>query len=266
MTPESGNGDGRQAIAKAPVSRFQLILRALFSLLLALSLTLAGWFAFRTIEEGQQQSSCNSNLHMIAILLQTYHDVYETLAPARVVDSRGTPMHSWRTLILSMYNPRFPPPYKLNEPWDGPYNGKFTSSWKSDFVCPAAGHSYPTPVTDYAMVVGPGTASPGNASVSFDEFADGRENTVIIIELPQSDIRWGEPRDVTIEEAIAILGGAPSKKKLAGQHGGRLALLFADGEIRRLNRPLPDEAARGLLTIAGGERVTRDELSAAGYF
>lgn len=238
----------------------------MFAIFAGLCVAFAAWITAQTIEEQGQQSSCSSNLRSIAILLESYHQIYKTLPPAHLVDVNGTPTHSWRALILPMYNPAHPPPYTLKEPWNGPTNGEFTNRWKPEFVCPAAGRRFPTVVSDYAMVVGPGTVSPGSVSTNFDEFTDGRENTVIIIELPDSDIAWGKPQDVSIEEAVAVIGGGPAEKNLADRHGGRLLLLFADGEIRRLRRPLPDEASRALFTISGGERVTRDELSEAGYF
>lgn len=248
----------------APSRRYQFGLRALLAVMAAISLSLAGRALLRQQLARQDYLSCRSRLAHLSILLQTYHDYYDAFPPSYLVDESGSPNHSWRTLILFGYNPRFPPPYKLNEPWDGPNNGKFTSGWKDDFVCPSAGHDWPQPVTDYAMVVGPGAISAGETLTALEEIVDGPENTVIVMELVDSDIGWGEPRDISLDDAVQALTGGP-QKQIAGPHRGRM-LLFADGETRRLTRPLPEATARALLTVSGGEAVKRYELDDAGYF
>lgn len=162
---------------------YQFGLRTLLAVITAISLPLVGWAVVRQELARQDYLSCRSHLSQMAILLQNYHDYYDAFPPSYLVDDSATPAHSWQTLILFGYNPRFPPPYKLDEPWDGPNNAQFTSGWKSDFICPAARHTSLQPVTDYAMVVGPGAISTGETSTALEEIVDGPENTVIVIEL-----------------------------------------------------------------------------------
>ena len=86
------------------------------------------------------------------------------------------------------------------------------------------------------------------------EIRDQLADTALLIELPESDILWTEPRDLTWNEAIALLAGDPPA------NGWRRAILFADYRVYRINRPLHPSAAKAILTVAGAEDTTRENL------
>src|SRR4051794_1368800 len=61
---------------------------------------------------------CDSHFRKIAIALQMYHSMHGRYPPPHLVDSKGTPTHSWRALILPFtdHSEQFRG-YKFNEAW-----------------------------------------------------------------------------------------------------------------------------------------------------
>ena len=83
--------------------------------------------------------------------------------------------------------------------------------------------------TRFVAAVAPGTAFPGTYPLPLSEIRDQLADPALLIQLPESDILWTEPRDLTWNEAIALLAGNPRTDRW------RRAILF--GIISsRLNR------------------------------
>ena len=55
---------------------------------------------------------------------------------------------------------------------------------------------------------------PTNKTISSKDIADGLENTLMLIELRNSDIPWAEPRDITFDEFNKLLKNDPDKAAL----------------------------------------------------
>jgi len=191
-----------------------------------------------------------------------YHDAHGCFPPAYVPDAQGKPMHSWRVLILpyleqrAVYNA-----YDFDEPWDGPNNRKLAGKLFGDpFHCPSGPHMGSSPVTDYVVIVGPHTAFPGSTCTSFDDFQDGRENTIILAEIADSDVHWMEPRDLDFHEMSFVVNDK-GKPSISGPHPAGPMVVCADGiAAYNLSDRLRPETLRALITIDGGEEVVRDQL------
>ena len=119
----------------------------------------------------------------------------------------------------------------------------------------ALNQAYPQAVSYDAT--GPGTVFSSDKRISGSDIKDGTHNTIMMIEIMDSDITWTEPRDLTIDEAIALFNRPESvrKKHPTNHHGGRM-VAFADGHIDFAPEDTPPEVLQALFTIDGGEAVS----------
>lgn len=226
--------------------------------------------------EGYRISGCRNNLHTIGLALHSYHDQYDRFPPQHVADAEGRPMHSWRVLILPYLSEsdanKVYQQYRFDEPWNGPNNQQLAAQLGNHFRCRTTNAAEPGShlTTHYAAVTGPGTAWPGPTETLLEDIADGSDNTVMLVEIADSDIHWMEPRDVTLEEALSDRKGAyvvPSSHHFVERTYFFLStyplvgnVLMADGSCHCLERrPSRDDLAT-LLSVAGGEPIDADAL------
>ena len=182
-------------------------------------------------------------------------------------------MHSWRVLILPHlgYDALYKK-YDLNEPWNGPKNRLLESDVPACYVCPAAtkaGANLP-PMTSYVAVTGVNTAFPGCESRRLSEITDDKCETVLLVEVANSDIHWMEPRDPSLDDLAASWGS--TSQPLASHHpvgsydywrNLRPAtgdVVCADASIRYLLGPIAFDEAKAILSVNGGERLRIEEI------
>jgi len=187
--------------------------------------------------------------------------------PAYVADASGKPMHSWRVLILPyLERDRLYRSYNFKEPWNGPDNQKLLSIPLKLLRCPGFDEPRDLAMTNYVAVTGPGTAWPGETSTKLANFRDGTENTILLVEIPNSQIYWSEPRDVTLDELLA----ANESRQPLSHHSVRgyfvqdesmgTTVAMANGSVHCIPGYPSQEDLKALLTIDGGEGVDIDNL------
>src|SRR3972149_1757484 len=179
-----------------------------------------------------------SNSNRLALLqflgtgLSTYINENGHLPPAFIADDNGTPMHSWRVLLLPEFglNSLYAR-YNFNEPWNGPHNKKLIAEMPEyTYDCKYIRHQKGK--TNYVAVIGPDTVWNGSKEFFKKETGGKWRRTIWILELNDSDIDWTEPRDLTIEEAIAYIQGKDST------HWKRLSKVYGlTGSMNRINIP-----------------------------
>ena len=214
--------------------------------------------AVQSAREAARRAQCTNNLKQIALAMHNYHDTYMSLPPAVTADEDGRPMHSWRVAILPFIE--HAPIYDMYDrdlPWDDPNNQVLASMPIPVYQCP----SDPTVGTsasceaNYVMVVGKGTlGGEPNEAVRFRDIEDGTSNTILAIEVGGSGISWMEPRDVTVEEAIAFITN-PSASQFMQFHPGGVNVAMADGSVRFISETIDPEQLRALLTRDDGQAV-----------
>ena len=100
------------------------------------------------------------------------------------------------------------------------------------------------------------TAWPGDKQVRFGDIKDGSSNTILLVEVGNSNINWLEPRDMAFEEAIRGIN-VDRHRGICSNHASMvMCVAFADGEYPRAQRRHPPrKTSAGMLTIAGGEHI-----------
>ena len=211
--------------------------------------------------EAAMHTNCRGHMSQLSMALWNYHDTYDSFPPAYVADVDGTPLHSWRVLILPFIDGNdIYQQYRFDEPWNGPHNSQLADRLASRFQCPGRRHDKSSHVTDYVALVGPESAFPGSSSTRMTDLRDGPENTILLAEIAHSDIHWMEPRDLSTQ-TMSFQVNDPGRPSLSSYHPGGPAVIFADGiTAYRLQSTIRPETLKALTTIQRGEPVSRDKL------
>jgi hypothetical protein len=197
---------------------------------------------------------CMSNMKQISLAIMNYEAKRGHFPPAYIADENGKPMHSWRVLILPFLGQEeLYKLYDFSEPWNGPHNSQLTKKCPDVFQCPAAHNRNPSAI-NYVAVVGEATAWPGKKEVRLEDIKDGWPETIMLVEVADSDINWLEPRDITFDEAIP---GVKVEREhgIGGNHPGCVVTAFTDGHVATLKDTISPEDLKAMLTIAGGEKI-----------
>ena len=182
-----------------------------------------------------------------------YHDAYGCFPPAYVADRDGKPMHSWRVLILPFLEQReLYDAYDFAEPWDGPNNRKLADRVGMIYLRSGleSGHDR---TTSFVAVVGPETAWRGAESLSYKDLAEGTKDTLMVVEVPDGQFRWMEPRDLRFDRMSFRINDG-SGRGLGSRLGGA-RVVSADGMVRTLPDGFDPVKLRAMLTADGGEAI-----------
>ena len=223
-------------------------------------------------------SSSANRLKQLVLAALNYEDEHGHWSAPYTMRTNGQRLHSWRTLLLPFYEEE--PLYRLvslDEAWDSANNwgeALLAFSHIDALQSPryVGDQLYANPVleheTHYLAVVDSEAVFTPDDLVRTVDIHDGAANTIVMIEVFGRGIRWYEPRDLSMVEAIDLLSGdgqardqwtvpgyfATTKYRGYGYYPRLVG--FADGHVERVY-PLQDRAlARALLTRAGGEDLS----------
>lgn len=209
-----------------------------------------------------QQMACQCCLRSLTLALQNYADHYNGhFPPAYLADANGKPLHSWRVLILpyieqeSLYQQ-----YRFDEPWDSKHNLAIAKQIPYLFQCPSRSAKTRGLFTSYVAVVGDETMWPAEKSVQYADVTDGLSRTLCLIEWPESDVIWTEPRDFDIDRVWMLTHPPNPLPKSKQFHSGNTTVGFADGHIETLRfGDLPGHKILALLSRASQDNAKPDE-------
>jgi RNA polymerase sigma factor (sigma-70 family) len=185
-------------------------------------------------------------LQKIMLALHAYHDDKGSFPAAAIFDAKDKPLLSWRVALLpyldedALYNE-----FKLDEPWDSPDNKKLLARMPS--VYGDVGEE-----TVYQVFTGDGTAFEGKKAAKFDDIRDGRDNTILVAVAARS-VPWTKPADLVYKADKPL-------PKLGGIFKEGFHVAAVDGHVRFVPARFNDKALRALITIAGGESETFNDL------
>ena len=208
--------------------------------------------------EAARRAQCGCNLHNLTLAMLNYHEKYGCFPPAFVADKNGKPMHSWRVLLLpyldrnDLYSQ-----YRFDEPWDSPNNRKVTDVALRDYRCYCQPDTK-QPTTSYMMVIGPHTISDGPHSRKASGITDGPSNTIMLVEVADSDVGWAEPKDLSFDQLDFKINGS-KRPGIGSHHSGGANVVFCDGHGRFIYATTPPELIKAMLTIDGGEKIPEEE-------
>lgn len=219
-------------------------------------------------------NECQCHLYAIGSAIARYVEVHGHYPPAYVADEHGTPMHSWRVLILPYLNrpandgrggandtyAEVYSEYRDHEPWNSPHNATLAERVTA-YQCAAhqrKGSASPH-ATSYLAVVGKRAVWPGATPRQPGDIPDGMSRTACVIEATPID-NWMAPEDLSTDEAVAYLTSEqsehriPSNTKLwdASEPLPR-CLLIADGHVERAAVGQPADLSAAVLDVADGK-------------
>lgn len=212
------------------------------------------WWCVSQAKDAAIDDSCRCRYCGLYSHLSQYHARNKAF-PSNSVTAGNR--HSWRVhLVKSTEYGGGVRQYDLNQAWDSAQNlaGQFSGDL---YNCPWQGKSE---FANYVAVVGPHTAFRPTPSVTWSDISDGKENTALLCEVLPSAIHWMEPRDPTILELIQLLDANAD----TGHNRGP-GILFADGQVFRIAKRIPNDLLEALFTIDQSDGVAREELVERGY-
>jgi prepilin-type processing-associated H-X9-DG protein len=197
------------------------------------------------------RSHCKNNLKQIGLALWNYHDEQGTFPPASVAGADGTPLYSWRVLLLPYLDQE--PLYRefhLDEPWNSEHNKQLLTKIPEVYRCPAhRDRSMPcADCTHYAAVVGEGCVFDGTRVTRIDDVADGAERTLIAAEITDKRIPWSAPLDVELNATLGLDG-------FSSEHPGGFHALYADGSVHMVRDDVRPDALRAAAIYNDGKPV-----------
>ena len=203
--------------------------------------------AVQAAREAARRMQCSNNLKQIALPMHNYESTYRSLPPAYTVDENGTPLHSWRTLLLPyMEQQALYQKIDLTKPWDHPENAAAYETRVSIFECPSADAD--GCFTTYLAVVGPACvftgSEPSKAAIESE-----RRRQIVLVDAPAEDaVHWMSPYDTSPEQILAYDDATLDMNHrgpyfLAVQSDARVGSYSSESERQELRRMLLGQSA-----------------------
>jgi hypothetical protein len=177
---------------------------------------------------------CHNHLTQIALALIHYDNQHGFFPPVGTAGRDGKPVPSWRVAILPYLGRRdLYEQYDLKESWQSPKNQAVAAAMPAEYRCPSDPESNRmSQQTSYVMIAAGGIGELDDKTRRLDWISPNggtAAETILVIEVPGSGVRWTEPRDLSIDEVIARL-----RRKDRGGHVGVLLMAFCDGHVEVL--------------------------------
>lgn len=197
----------------------------------------------------QAVTQAKANLYQIGIALHNYHDTYDSLPPAYLVDNNSKPAHSWRVMLLPLLGHKdLYDQYDLDQPWNSEKNKRVLEQMPDIYKNPLLSSSAKEYKTTYQVITGPDTVFDGANTTKFRDVFDGLSNTTWTVENIERPVLWTQPTDVSIEDFVA-------HKPFKGNKIGRIHTGRADGSVGLFPNEIPGSTLRMWATINDGQII-----------
>ena len=177
----------------------------------------------------------SNKMKMLGLAMHNYHAVYRVL-PWETHHESQSPDLSWRVRLLPYAEEQV-----LYEKMDiGKAHDAAPNSQFADQMPEALGNP-----EKRTMVY---TIGHDRMPKSFRDIIDGTANTIAMILAPAND-GWLEPKNISIDDAIKVIRGAPQ--------GEPTIVCLYDGAVIKLDNTTDEATLRAMMTYNGGEQINR---------
>ncbi|WP_390631056.1 DUF1559 family PulG-like putative transporter [Roseiconus lacunae] len=216
------------------------------------------------------EMNCTNNMRSVGLAIMNYHAAFKRYPSP---DFGG---HSWRIRCLPfvMASPMYSE-YRFDERWDSPNNitidtrpfqSKKIVDENADVPMEVLGVPYPYPCThsddahfaSYLMLVGDNAFGKPNGWRSDSEVLDDPKSTIAVAETIATTNHWLSPRDLDVATMSFTVNDGPNS--ISSRHPRGPAVLFCDWAIYRLNPAIDEDTLKAMVTIDGGEELSRELL------
>lgn len=157
-------------------------------------------FVLSGFYHASQRAMRRGQLSQFVCAFNGYYSAYGVLPPPLI--EKGGYKHSWRVLILPFCEYRgLYEQYSMSEPWNSPCNRSLLKPMPTIYCSPTLTNRDRT-TTNYVFIVRSHVRALAAATGKHKVGSELRGTKILLIELPDSDIPWTEPRDLTIGEAL----------------------------------------------------------------
>lgn len=225
---------------------------------------------FDCIRKVEAEADCADNLEYIGSALTNYHDVHGSF-PAPNLGG-----HSWRIrLVPFLFASHMYGEYRFDQPWDSPENQALDSRpLPMKDGGPDRPHGMPFPyrcgskqtatsTTAFLMFVGDNAFGSPVGTRDVHDITDPLDSTLVAAEAIGHDVHWLEPRDFVVDSMSFVINDE-TELSVSSRHKHGPVALFADESVWRLSPQINPATLRALITIDGGEKITRSQLAAKG--
>ncbi|EAQ77574.1 hypothetical protein DSM3645_08241 [Blastopirellula marina DSM 3645] len=196
-----------------------------------------------------RRMSSTNNMKQIGLALHNYADTYGSFPPAYLADEDGTPMHSWRVLILPFLEQQMLySQYDFDEPWDGPNNRLLMSQMPETYNDPTV-TSPGEGATSYQALSDANTILSEATNTRIMDITDGTSNTAMVVANTGAMVPWLRPVDTNVD---AFVQGIPFEN---GPVGGT-QILMADGSVHFISENTAPQTLHDISTRNGGEALS----------
>jgi hypothetical protein len=211
------------------------------------------WAPCSPVVEASRRMKCQHSLKALAFAMHEYAGDHGTLPPHAVYSEDGTPLLSWRVLLLPYLGEGdLFDEFRLDEAWDGPNNARLLARRPAAYAAPGWWPPGGRHGTFYQVFVGRGAAFEGRKGLRLSQdFPDGTWQTILIADAGEA-VPWTKPDDLpyAADRPLPGLGGLRLR--------GRIMAAFADCSVRSIPEGVGEEALRAAITRNGGEALGPD--------
>jgi hypothetical protein len=214
------------------------------------------WPTVKGLKVRHDAIACMNNLQRIAKALNGYAVAHGTYPTPIVVDATGTPLYSWRVLILPYLDEaHLYANFKLNEAWDSESNSNLIARCPEVFITP---NSNGTSDANYALITGAGTIFPASGPLGPAQITDDHAATLLVVEVKNEVTAWSAPFDINVAQLNRRIG-ARGPNAIGGNHVNGAAAVSVDERPLWLSNDLPPTILNAIISPTGNESIAIDE-------